>query len=506
MKKLAITVLFVSFSFLVSCQEKQAKTTEEPTMKGKQKSPCAAKEFEKTSQSYPLGEVIRLEKSIPQQVNANAPFDYRIEVTNLTDNQLESVVVSDQIPEQIEFESSTPELQKTEGSIVWNLGTIEPKGTRTIVARAIAKSTGSLDTCANVSYDCPTCAEISVVQPKLSITRSAPSQILSCDRIPLHYIVQNTGDGYACDISVDEKLPQGLMTAQGDETISFGLDSLAPGESKEFDMMVDAMGPGKFSGKATVSARDIAAVDSDTIETVVNKPVLSLESRGPEKQYVGRPVTYEIIVKNTGDGIAANSVVVADIPEGVTFGNATEGGEYTHMSPGKVTWNIGELAPNSSKTLKLEVIPEQAGDFASTVTANARCAETVSHTGKTTITGIPAILLEVTDTPDPIVLGQDVMYIIKVTNQGSADNSNIKINCMLEEGMEFVTSSGPTEAQVEGNNINFQPLGTLSPKETVQWSVTVKAANEGDKRFKTSLTETQLDRPVEETEATTFYK
>lgn len=509
MKKMLLIALLISGICLIGCQCGKKKPKETSIAPTGDKSPCAAAQISKTSYSYPIsaeGGAIRLEKLIPEQININSPFEYRIDVTNLTEHQLTSVVVSDTVPDDLEFQSSIPDMQKTEGAVVWQLGTLEPKTTRTISAVVSAKNTGSLSSCANVSYDRPACAAINIVEPKLALTKVAPTTILACDRIPLRYIIQNTGTGAACGIAIEEKLPQGLQTAQGDNIITLNVASLSPGESQEFEMMVDATGPGTYSGKATASAMDLPAVESKVTETIVNKPVLTLESSSPENQYVGRPVAYEITVTNNGDGIAEDAVLTASVPDNVEFINATEGGDYTHSSPGKVTWNIGQLAPNSSKTVKMEFSSQQPGEVSSTITANAHCAETVSTSDQTSVTGIPAILLEVIDSPDPIELGQDVTYTIKVTNQGSAANSDIKISCMLEEGMEYVASGGPTEAEVKGNNINFQPLASLAPEEIAEWNVTVKATGAGDMRFKTTLTEAQLDRPVEETEATKFYE
>ncbi len=517
MKKMLITILFASVVYLAGCNcDKQAthmKAAPAPapaTSAVAQQSPCDAATIAKSAQSYPvsnLGGAIRLEKMLPEHVNINAPFEYRINVTNLTDQELTNVVVSDYIPAELVLENSTPEMQKMkDGFVAWNLGKLEPKGSRTISMQATAKSVGSLSTCASVSYDCSACAKINVVEPKLELAKQAPSEILACDRIPLRYVIRNTGSGAACDITIEEKLQAGLQTTEGGNAISFKVASLLPGESREFEAMVDATKPGTYSGKATASASDMAAVESGITKTVVNKPVLAIESAAPSEQYLGRTLSFDITVKNTGDGMAENAVVVTSVPEDVKFISATEGGNFTHMSPGKVTWNIGALAPNASKTVRMELSSEQIGEVATTATANAKCAEAVTSLSKTKVAGIAAILLEVVDSPDPIEVGQNVVYTVSVTNQGSAADTAIRINCMLEKGMEYVSSEGPTKATVEEGKISFGALASIAPKGTAVWKVTVKASEAGDMRFKATMNSDQLSRPVEETEATKFYK
>jgi len=72
--------------------------------------------------------------------------------------------------------------------------------------------------------------------------------------------------------------------------------------------------------------------------------------------------------------------------------------------------------------------------------------------------------------------------------------------------MKYVSSSGPTTASVTGNNVDFAPLLSLAPKAQAQWRVNIEAFSAGDVRFKVIMNSDQLGRPVEETEATTFYK
>ena len=75
-------------------------------------------------------------------------------------------------------------------------------------------------------------------------------------------------------------------------------------------------------------------------------------------------------------------------------------------------------------------------------------AATVSYCAEATdeceleVKGIPAVLLECVDDPDPIELGNSVTYTIAVTNQGTAVGTNIVIECTLPNEQEYVSSVG----------------------------------------------------------------
>ena len=57
------------------------------------------------SRSYPCGGcgVIQLDKTMPREVQLNAPFDYTIKVTNLTDTMVADVVVTENLPNNFKF-------------------------------------------------------------------------------------------------------------------------------------------------------------------------------------------------------------------------------------------------------------------------------------------------------------------------------------------------------------------------------------------------------------------
>lgn len=118
---------------------------------------------------------------------------------------------------------------------------------------------------------------------------------------------------------------------------------------------------------------------------------------------------------------------------------------------------------------------------------------------------IPAILLEVVDLKDPVEVGKEVTYVIKVTNQGTTAGTNIRIVCTLPTCQSFVSGDGATTVQAQGDIVTMAKLPTLEPKAVVLWRVLSKATQAADARIKVALNSDQIPRSVIHHEATQQY-
>jgi len=416
---------------------------------------------------------------------------------------LADVVVTENLPENFKFTRANPTAKKDGNKLAWTIESLGPKDSEEIKVFGTATDTGCLIHCATVTYTIPACANVKVVQAKLQLKKTAPSEVLLCDPIPVKFVVTNSGSGSAQNVKIEDTLPAGLRTAEGRSKLVFNAGTLATGQSRQFSATLKASKTGKYVNKAVASSAAGLKAESQTT-TVVRQPVLTITKTGPKRQYLGRSVTYEITVTNKGDAPAAKTVVEDTIPQGVTSIRATTGGKSVGS---KVIWELGTLAVNASRKVSVSYMPPKAGTLANTATAVAYCADAVTASVKTSVVGIPAVLLEVIDIEDPVEVGSQTTYVITTTNQGSIADTNIRIVCTFEDNQQYVSSSGPTTGLVDGNTLKFAPLRSLAPKAKATWRVVIRAVKPGDVRFKVTMTTDKLERrPVEETEATRLYE
>lgn len=459
------------------------------------------------SKTYPWAEcgIVQLDKVMPREVGLNKPFTYTIKVANLTSTTLTDIIVTEELPDNFKFLSANPSAKEEEDNLLsWEIPTLGPKSVKQFTISGQATYIDSLKYCTKVITPViPACTIVQVIQPELKLTKTAPDEVLLCDPIQIRYLVTNSGTGYVPNVKIVETLPTGLRTTGGRSEVVFDAGTLMAGQSQQFSVELRATRTGEYVSKAVASSTTGLRAESALTRTVVSLPILAIQKTGPNRQYIGRPVTYQITVTNKSEVAARNTVIEDMIPEGVTSVRGTAGAKL--LGP-KLVWEIGLLEPGASETVKVSFTPTKAGTLINSATASAYCADAVTSTVRTQVRGIPAIQMEIIDVDDPVRVGERGTYVIKVKNQGSAPATNIRITCILEDYVRYVSSAGATSGVLEGQTIRFLPLGTLAPKAEVAWRVVYEAVRAGDMRFKTILNIDELTRPVEETEATSLYE
>ena len=457
------------------------------------------------SMTYPRPDygILQIDKAMPKEVRFNKPFAYVIKVTNITDVMLTDVVITETHSEEFEFKGSEPTALSDNNKLIWEIDSLGPKASKSIRISGVATGSKQLEHCTTVTHTIRDCAVVEVVEPTLELAKVVPTEALLCEPIPVDFIVTNTGTGAAQNVQIIDTLPAGLQTADGKGKIVLDAGTLAAGESRRFSIKLRATKTGAYVNKAVATSAVGLKAESEATLTNVRQPILTISKSGPKLQYLGRSIKYEITVVNTGDGPARDTMIEDIVPPGVTSIEATAGAQ---SAGSKLVWELGTLEPNVSKTVRVSYTPTKEGDVMATATATAYCAETVTDSATTSIRGIAASRLEVIDLEDPVEVGETTTYLITVSNQGSAADANVRIACVLDDKLQYVSSAGATAGSIMGKTVSFAPLRRLEPKSKATWRVVIRGARAGDVRFKVTMHTDQLALPVEHTEATHVYQ
>ncbi len=447
------------------------------------------------------GSVLALERIHPGAVRANVPFDYQLQLRNVTGAPIEGVVLTEAIPEGFTVTKIAPEPTEKKGaSAIWTIGVIGPREKKTITLSGTATGVGTLRGCASVTFTTQFCSEIRVVEPALEVVKQAPDEVMLCDPIPYRVIVRNTGTGVAEGVTIEDTLPSGITTAEGQSKVLMNAGDLAAGQEREFTFAARADGVGIYTNPVVATERGGQRAEASATTRVV-RPVLTISKSCPAERLLRFPAQFTITVANRGDAPAINTIVTDRFPAGLDFKGASDGGQ---LSGGLVTWNLGTLDIGETRTLTVDAFCGRKGTFRNTAMVKSYCAEASAECSMD-VKGVPAILLECVDVEDPIQIGQNITYIITVLNQGTEVGTNITIECEFPEQMSYLSAEGPTRHSTAGQIVRFEPIPVLAEKESQTYRVVGTGRSAGEVRFRVRLTSDQISPAVNEEESTHVY-
>ncbi|MEZ6092194.1 MAG: hypothetical protein R3C05_30180 [Pirellulaceae bacterium] len=100
--------------------------------------------------------------------------------------------------------------------------------------------------------------------------------------------------------------------------------------------------------------------------------------------------------------------------------------------------------------------------------------------------------------------GSSTTYAITITNSGSREDTNVRLQVAIPQGMEFVKADH--QAQVDSQGIvSFAPLPRMSTQDEHTFRLTVRGTIKGTHVLRAVLTSDQSQVPVTKEESTMVY-
>jgi uncharacterized repeat protein (TIGR01451 family) len=437
-------------------------------------------------------DLLQVSKRVPAKATLGSTIE--ADVTIVAVANCANVMIVDMIPAGSSYVKSEPPAQVDGKKLTWNIDTMD-KG-QTIHAKIWYKadSEGSLVNCATMAAIPRGCAVTDVGIAKLAITCALPATARVGDAVNKVIEVRNVGTAAANDVVISDTLPEGL-TAAG--PVTFNIGDLAPGAVKQVTLTAKAAARGQQPNVAVAKAANAEQVKAEC-STLVVQPGLNIEKSGTKEQFLGRNATYDIVVSNTGD-TALTGVSVTDTAPMETKIVSASGAS---VSGNTATWTVSELAAGAKQNFNVVLTSGTPGSHCNG--ASVRSSDNLSGSAEacTLWKGVAAILLETKDDPDPIQMGESVTYTIRVTNQGTADDTNVKIVAKFQKEIDPVSAEGGT---VDGKTVTFAAIPRLAAKQVVTYTITGKGIATGDHRLNVELTSDILTEPVTHEESTHVY-
>jgi large repetitive protein len=356
----------------------------------------------------------------------------------------------------------------------WAIGTLAANQQAVLVISTIYNAAGSAVTnTASVTSDLPDPVPSdntrTVVTPAqiadLSLTKTAATTTPRFgDNVSFTVTVNNAGPDAATGVRVREVLPTGLtfvsaipsVGAYDAATGAWDVGNIASTQSATLNVTARVTGAAPITNTVEISAsnqfdpnstpNNARAGENDQASVTITPQAADLsvsKSVDNPSPTNGAPVSYTVIVRNTGPIAATNVLVVDPIPGGFTFASATPSIGAYDVATGR--WTVGTLASNTTATLTISgTYVANGATVVNTATATSDLPDPnpADNTGSIAIPATRADLsLTKTSSTATPQFGQNVTFTVTLANAGPDAASAVVVRDALPTGLELVSAT-----------------------------------------------------------------
>ena len=294
------------------------------------------------------------------------------------------------------------------------------------------------------------------------------------DNIVFSITVGNAGPGTATSVVINDDLPAGLAYvsdngggAYNNATGEWTIPSLTTGSSTILRITARVVNAGAKTN--TASVQSLGQTDPDLTDNSSSVTVtpgggiadLSLTQAVPIKSTVtaGYAILTITVDNRAGAGLynATNVIVKDDLPTGLTYVSDDGGGTYNKDTG---MWSAGGISNGASKSLKITVKVDPTGTLLNEAEIwSVDQSDPDSTPGDGSITqddydSIPvqSADLSITKSMDNVtpVVGTDVVFTIRVLNNGPDDATNVQVKDKLPSSYSYLSDNSASVSDSTG--------------------------------------------------------
>ncbi len=272
-------------------------------------------------------------------------------------------MVTDNLPTGYHLRESSPPARRVNDKLFWSLGTLAPLETRSIrlSLEPTAFAAPFRSHAVEVTYQGQITSQrnLPVCPAALSLNVRVPQALVVGVPAQLQILVRNSGAIPAAEVGLQTLLLNGLSSNQGTD-LEASLGTLGPGQERVVPLAVMATRGGELRARITAQGQGAEPVTRDVVLTADDQR-LTVAPGGPTRlpeQFSG---LFELTVRNDQAAVARQVSLTVQLPPGLAFVRASEGGAYNARNHA-VSWPVGDLQPGEHRTLAWNGIGVKAGE------------------------------------------------------------------------------------------------------------------------------------------------
>ncbi len=273
-------------------------------------------------------------------------------------------------------------------------------------------------------------------QSDVALRWNVPEAVNLGQETDCRLVVTNTAADTAVEVVVEVRLSENARLGQCDprqvpappgearQSLVWRLGSMVPGMSKTIHIGLTPTAIGELSPVAAVTFNRVAKAS-----VAILQPRLELSVDGPAHAVIGQRSTYRLNVSNHGSGAAANVVVEAQVPAGLSADPQAQ-----------LRYQIGTLAAGESRHVDLPLRGLDVGNhaIAAAVYVGGAAVARTNHA----VEIVRPVLNITLEGPKLRYLNRKATYVVTVENPSPIAINNVQVLGQVPQGFRFVEATG----------------------------------------------------------------
>lgn len=478
----------------------------------------------------------------PAQAQVGSTVQYVMEVQNPSDQPASNVAVALPVPDGYRLVRTDPQAEQVGQQLQWHFPLVAAGDRRSLAVRFQVERPGQYDLCATLvaSGDAQfqQCASTTVPSPQQPGTRpqpepqpqpqpqpigqqldvrvTGPAQVELGQEATFTAVITNRSSRAATNLLIWAAFDAGLEHAVAASPIERPLEDLPPGQSRTIELKFRTVQAGRQCTRVEVTADGAMRATANACVNVGpgaggGNPRVEIRKTGPPMKEVGQDAEFAIEVRNTGDVGLTNLVITDRYGPELRPVFATENHRLQEGSGYTLTWNVDRLPVGESVQLRVVCRCETAAVRTCSM-AEVRADRGVNAAEQACLAiRAPESMLTVSvvDLYDPVEVGQDVPFEIRITNRGATSATHVTVDVFLppELSPRRVGTGGETRNfEINGQTVQFTPFPELQPGQTITYRVRARAERPGSKvMVEARVGSDQLPQPITSTTTTDIF-
>jgi hypothetical protein len=452
------------------------------------------------------------EHAYPMMAQVGMPVDQHIIVKNVGATDAEQIEVRAALSLDSALVSTEPKATVVDDStLAWQIPHIAAGSHQRLTVRVRPLQPGELSckTSFRVRSGEPSGGASSIVSPEsagtLKLICEGDAEAVTGSPVHVKLKVINNGSTAMHAVRIRQMLGD-VVRAAGDAPSTppeLMVGSLEPGETRVYETGALAREAGLHSIRLLAEAENGQQTSVEHLIRV-HGPQLALSTTGPEFRYANRKATYQLVLSNPGDRPATNVHLMVGLPPGLEYAEAAGGASYSPENR-TVAWAVGLLEPGQTCEYNLTVLPKTEGEHLQRAVAWADNELIVKSDKITRVEGTKSVAIEIEDADDPVEIGYDTHYRVRVVNRGTKSVEGAQLVVHVPGGMEITGAEGPGAYRIEGKKVVFESIPPLASQSATTVKVLVRGTTAGEQRLRAELAAPSLSSPVVAEELTQVY-